>query len=57
MSIHFNDKQKLKVKIVEIKMSSNHEPIRAICVPALNINMNHPCLQGIAQAFVDKGYY
>ena len=52
----FNDKQKLKVKIVEIKISSNHEPIRAICVPSININMNLPGLKGIAQAFVDKGY-
>ena len=32
------------------------KPIKAICVPSINIDMNLPGLKGIAQAFVDKGY-
>ena len=52
----FNTRQKHNVKIVEFQVNPCHPPIKAVCVPSINIKLKLPGLSENAMAFKDKGY-
>ena len=50
----FNSSENRNTRVVELKLHSDHLPIKSVCVPEINVKLKLPGLRKVADAFVSN---